>query len=208
MRKLLLLILFAFCASISMFAQDFKILFLNTETIRVGEKNLAVGDCFYKSETIHWSDAKQAMEVLSLQDNNQYVFASPDFKKRKMKSAQDFLVKSNRLSTRGSGSISSVARKLSDTIYAIDTTMIPVDYIPDESEYFYVMKMDRRFVLEFKDNHLIFSHEIWSENEPVEVDLFYHFADGEEECIKEGIQIIPLPKELKKVKKKKRFLFF
>ena len=205
MRKFLLLTLFMVCASISISAQDFKILFLNTETIRIGEKNLAVGDCFYKSETIHWSDAKQAMEVLSLQDNYQYVFASPDFKTRKLKSAQDYLVKSNRLSTRGSGSLFSVGRKLSDTIYAMDATMVPVDYVPDASEYFFVTNQGKRYVLAYDEGCIVFSPEVWANNGVTDVDLFYHHANGEEECIKEGIQIIPLPKELKK---KKRFLFF
>ena len=204
MRKLLILL--AICISTNAAAQDFEILFVNTGTVKIGRKELSAGDVFNQSDNIQWSDEKQAIKALSLSDNKQYIFVSEDFKEHKLKSAKDYLVKTNRLSTRGSGSLSSVGRKLSDTIYAMDTTMIPIDYIPDESEYFFVVKKDRRFVLEFQDNHLLFSPELWAENEPVEVDLFYHYADGEEECVKEGIQIVPLPKEIKK--EKKRFLFF
>ena len=204
MHKLLLML--SLCISLSATAQDFKILFVNTGTIRVGGKELKAGDVFNQDETIQWTEPKQAMKVQSLTDKQRYIFVSEDFSDHKMKSAKDYLVKSNRLSTRGSGSLSSVGRKMSDTIYVMDEEMIPIDYVPDESEYFFVTNGAGRFVLDFQDKHLLISPEIWADNEPVEVDLFYHYADGEEECVKEAIQIIPLPKELKQ--RKKRFLFF
>lgn len=203
MRKLFILL--AICISASAAAQDFKILFVNTGTVKIGGKELSAGDVFNQTDNIQWSDDKQAIKALSLVDNKQYVFASVDFKQRKLKSAKDYLVKTNRLSTRGSSSLSSVGRKMSDTIYAIDVTMVPVDYVPEESEYFFVTNQGERYVLAYDDGCIAFSPELWVNNDATLVDLFYHFANGEEECIKEGIQVIPLPKELKK---KKRFLLF
>ena len=206
MRKLFILL--AICISASAAAQDFKILFVNTGTVKIGGKELSAGDVFNQTDNIQWSNDKQAIKALSLADNKQYIFVSEDFKERKLKSAKDYLVKTNRLSTRGSGSLSSVGRKLSDTIYAMDATMVPIDYVPDTSEYFFVTNQGERHVLAYEDRCIVLSPEVWANNDVAVVDLFYHYANGDEECIKEGIQIIPLPKELKDLKKKKRFLFF
>lgn len=203
MRRFLLL--FAICLSVSATAQDFKILFVNTGTIRIGDKDLSAGDIFSQSETIHWSDAKQAMKVMSVSDKKQFIFAATDFKDRKMKSAKEYLVKTNRLSTRGSKSLSSAVRKMDDPIYAIDTTMVAIDYDPKESEFFFVTDGDRRINLELRDGYLLLTPDIWADNESVEVDLYYHYSDGTEECIKDGLLIVTLPKE---IKKNKRFRLF
>ena len=88
----------------------------------------------------------------------------------------------------------------------MDATMVPIDYVPDTSEYFFVTNQGERYVLAYEDGCIVLSPEVWANNDvAVVVDLFYHYANGDEECIKEGIQVIPLPKELKK---KKRSLFF
>ena len=104
MRKLFILL--AICISASAAAQDFKILFVNTGTVKIGGKELSAGDVFNQTDNIQWSNDKQAIKALSLSDNKQYIFVSEDFKERKLKSAKDYLVKTNRLSTRGSGSSS------------------------------------------------------------------------------------------------------
>lgn len=190
MRRLLLLL--AVFISIAASAQDYKILFLNTESIRIAGNNLKVGDCFNKSDKIQWADDKQAMKVLSLPDKKQFIFVSKEFKERKANTANVF-VQTNRLSTRGAGSLSGVARKLGDTVYTIGDTAVEVDYVPDSSEYFYLMLEGRRHQLEYKDGALLFTADIWGDNDSVEVDVFYRYADGTEECVSEGIRIIPLP---------------
>jgi hypothetical protein len=192
MRRLLFL--FAICISISATAQDFKILFVNTETVSIGGKDLVAGDVFNQSDTIQWSDAKQAIKALSLSDNKQYVFVSTDFKERKLKSAKDYLVKSNRLSTRGSGSLSSVERQIGETLYVIDSTEVSINYEPDESEYFFLLLDGNRFELSYKEGRLVFTPVIWTgKDEPITVDLLFHYADGYEECVIEELSIIPLP---------------
>lgn len=193
MRRFLLL--FAICLSVSATAQDFKILFVNTGTIRIGDKDLSAGDVFSQSETIQWSDAKQAMKVLSLSDKKQFIFAATDFKERKMKSAKEYLVKTNRLSTRGSGSLSSVVRQIGETLYVIDTTCVAISYTPDESEFFFLLCDGNRHELEYKDGKLIFTPDIWGGlQEPISVDLYYRYADDKDELVVDGLSIVPLPK--------------
>ena len=202
MRKLLLLL--TILISVSASAQDFKILFLNTETIRIGGKNLKKGDYFNQSDKIQWSNDEQAMRVLSLSDKKQFILVSNDFKERELKSAKDFMVKTHHLSTRGIGSLSTVARKLGETIYVIDTTVVVVNYLPDASEYFFVTFDGSRRTLDCKDGNLVLTPDIWAKNEPVNVCLLFHNADGIEEMVSESIQIVPLPEKISKTKKKKK----
>ena len=183
---------------------DYKILLLNTKTIQIGGKALSVGDCFNQSDPIKWADEKQAMKVLSLADNKQYIFTAAVFNKNKTKSIKDYWVHSNRLSTRGSGSLSSVARKLGDTIYAIDTTRVAVDYVPDEAEYFFLVRDGERFELPYQDGQLVLSPALWEGDVPTLYDLYFHYSDGEEECVTEELSINPLPKELPKKSRRQR----
>ncbi len=204
MRRFLflsLLVCFSFTAS----AQDFKIIFVNTGTIKIGGKDLGKGDVFNESDKIVWVDSKQAMTVLSLSDFKEYVFASPDFEQRKLKSTRDYLVKSNRLSTRGSGSLSSVERQIGETLYVMDTTRVAISYVPDETEYFFLVRDGNRYELEYKDGVLIFTPEIWGElQEPVTVDLYFRHSDNEEELVIEGLGIVPLPETIQTKKAKRR----
>ena len=191
MRKLFILL--AICISASAAAQDFSILFVNTGTVKIGGKELSAGDVFNQSDNIQWSNDKQAIKALSLSDNKQYIFVSEDFKERKLKSAKDYLVKTNRLSTRGSGSLSSVTRQVGETIYVMDSTRVPISYVPDESEYFFLLFGEKRHKLAHSEGNLFFDADIFNSEETLTADLYFHYADGEEECLIEGLCIILLP---------------
>lgn len=197
MRKLLVIL--ALIASVTTRAEDFKILFLNTESIKIGKTVRKVGDTFNDGEKIFWKDGKQAMKVISLDTKKQYVLVSEDFKQRKLKSAKDFIVKSNRLSTRGIGSLSAVQAQVGDKIYWVDPILIAIDYEPEEGEYFFLKYDDQVFPLKITDGQLVFDAKIWGDTEirPIETDLFFHYNDGDDELVSQGILIIPLPSEIK-----------
>ena len=139
-----------------MHAEEFRILYLNTENIKIGKTVYNVGDTFNDNEKIYWKDGKQAMKVISLDTKKQYVLVSEDFKKRKMKSARDFIVKNNRLSTRGQGNLSTVRRQIGDHIYLLDSILIPIDYEVEEGEYFYLKYKDKQQPLTMVDGQLLF----------------------------------------------------
>lgn len=192
MRKVLLLLLL--CVTTTAVAEDFKILFVNNGTIQIGGKAFERGDVFSDSEKIAWTDAKQAVKVLSMASHKQYVFVSTDFKERKLKSAKDYLVKTNRLSTRGRGSLSSVGRQIGETLFVIDTTEISISYELEEAEYFFLLWDGNRHNLTYNDGKLVFTPDIWAgKEEPITVDLLFHYADGDEECVIEELCIRPLP---------------
>ena len=196
MRKIVLLALLLL--SVSLRAEDFKILFINTESIKIGKTTRVAGDVFSDAEKIYWKDGKQAMKVLSLDTKKQYVLVSEDFRQRKLKSAKDFIVKNNRLSTRGIGNLSSVAALLGDRIYWLNPTLITIDYDLENGEYFFLKVKDKEIRLEMEDQQLVLDDHIWGDNNPspTEVDLYFHYKDGDNELVNSGILIIPLPSEI------------
>ena len=197
MRKLLLLSLCL--VSISLSAEDFKILFVNTESIKIDNKTCVAGDVFSDAGKIYWKDGKQAMKVISLDTKTQYVMVSEDFKLRKLKSAKDFIVKYHRLSTRGIGDLSSVASLIGKKIYWLDPTLIKIEFKPEDGEYFFLTAGDEKIKLDMDDQQLVLDERIWPEANPVpiETDLYFHFKNGDEQLVNSGIQIIPLPSEIK-----------
>lgn len=196
MRKIVLLALLLL--SVSLRAEDFKILFINTESIKIGKTTRVAGDVFSDAEKIYWKDGKQAMKVLSLDTKKQYVLVSEDFRQRKLKSAKDFIVKNNRLSTRGIGNLSSVAALLGDRIYWLNPTLITIEYEPEEGEFFFLKAKDEEIKLEMDGQQLILDERIWGASVPsqIETDLYFHYKDGENELVDPGVLIIPLPNEI------------
>lgn len=184
--------------SASVYAEDFRILFLNTDSIKIGKNECRVGDTFSDAEKIVWKDGKQAMKVISLETKRQYVFVSEDFKHRKMKSAKDFIVKNNRLSTRGLGNLSSVEAAIGDRIYWVDPILIAIDYEPEAGEYFFLNYSGKTVTLGIEDGQLVFDSRIWGDGEcaPVEAELYFHYKDGEDELVSPSVAITPIPEEI------------
>ena len=194
-RFILLLSLFA---SFSLYAEDFKILFVNSESIKIGKTVRKVGDTFSDTEKIYWKDGKQAMKVISLESQKQYVLVSEDYKKKKMKTAKDFIFKNHRLSTRGICRLSDVGEQVGDLIYWFDPTLITIDYEPEEGEYFFLRLDGTDLPLEMTEGQLVFDSKFWGDAEirPIEPDICFHYRDGEDELVIQGIVIIPLPSEI------------
>ena len=198
MRRIYLLALLFI--STSVMAEDFKILFVNTESIKIGNNTCVAGDVFSDSGKIYWKNSKQAMKVISLDTKTQYVMVSEDFKERKLKSAKDYMIKYHRLSTRGIGSLSSVASVIGDRLYWLNPTLIKIDFLPEEGEYFFLLTPDNEIIkLEIDDQQLVIDERIWGEAIPfpIETDLYFHYKDGEDKLVKYGILISPLPTEIR-----------
>ena len=194
-RFILILTLFA---SVSLYAEDFKILFVNSKSIKIGKTVRKAGDTFSDTEKIYWKDGKQAMKVISLESKKQYVLVSEDFKKRKMKTAKDFIFKNHRLSTRGIGRLSDVGEQVGDLIYWFDPTLITFDFDLEEGDYFFLRVDEKDLPIDIVDGQLVLDSRIWGNTEPrqIEADLFFHYNTGENELINPGILIVPLPSEI------------
>lgn len=196
MRKLLLFVMLF--VSTSLMAEDFKILFINTDSIKIGKNTCVAGDVFSDTGNIFWKDSKQAMKVISLDSKTQYVMVSEDFKNRKLKSAKDFVVKYNRLSTRGIGSLSSVASQIGEKLYWFNPTLIKIDYELEDGEYFFIMAGNKRIQLEMDDQQLVLDERLWGDENPapIEIDLYFHYQNGDDVLVNSGILVTPLPSKI------------
>lgn len=79
----------------------FKIIRLNTPTIKIGKRQLKVGDTFKEDNTIEWADSKQAMEVKDVSTGDSYKFSEKVFKTKGVTgSIADFFLKTSQGSSR------------------------------------------------------------------------------------------------------------
>ncbi len=65
MTRILFLIVGIFI-SLSTYA-DYRIVFLNTPTIKINGKSLKVNDVFHPSASVEWTSPKQAMKIVDSQ---------------------------------------------------------------------------------------------------------------------------------------------
>ena len=118
MRKYsFLLLLFSY---LQVYADDYRILQLNTNSIRIGNVQCEKGDTFSDEAPIYWSNEQQAIKAMNLKTKLIRVFACKAFTDVKAKGIKDYYIKSNHLSTRGGVvTFSDLVEELSDTIYIL-----------------------------------------------------------------------------------------
>jgi hypothetical protein len=139
--RIFTLIVVGLFAVLAVSAQEsYKILFLNSPCIRIGEKECKVGDCFDGNAPIHWDHDEQAMKVVCMDTQRQSIVVAKHFKSKGDKSLTDYLVQSRRLSTRGGAPLTPVELKryLSDKFYLIDSICVSTTLPTDGEHFFYV----------------------------------------------------------------------
>ena len=94
--------------------------------------------------------------------------------------------------------MSSVAERVGTKVYWVDPVKIAIGYEPDEGEYFLLRWDSHAVPIPMEDGQLVLDSSIWDGivPHPTVADLFFHYADGEEEIVGSDILIIPLPTEL------------
>ena len=180
------------------YADTYKLLYVNTETIKIGKKMLMAGDTFADSERIVWSSDKQAFKAQNLTNKKIRVF-SPRMMDDS-KNIEEYYLKQNQLSTRGR----ELDELLEDVVEAdyclmdsvrlktwIDTTdeeYFVLKYTIDGQNYSQRVEGSERFIMlrstmEGRDvtNNL---------PEELTVAVWYHFANGTEEVIAEDWTIV------------------
>jgi hypothetical protein len=123
--KKVVFIFTALCLSSALFADDYKILQMNTPSVKIGKQVCKTGDVFPDDSPILWSNDKQAIKAMNLKTKQIKLFAAKVFNDIKAKSIKDYFLKNNHLSTRGGMvSFSDLAEELSDTIYLYDMMQV------------------------------------------------------------------------------------
>lgn len=198
MRKaysLLLGLLFAF----AIWADNYKILQLNTSYVKIGNRNCIKGDVFSDESVIFWEQNKQAFKAQNLNTKEIKIFAEPDFRSKGVKTIKDYYVRTNLLSARGA-SISALD-EISDTIYLCDSIMMEIPVLMDSTHYFYITYNNEDTImnhrLNYKDQNFIIDKSLFDDNRmnrDILLDLYYHMPE-EEYLIKDSLTIVFIPWE-------------
>jgi len=167
--KKLALIISAMCFSITSLADNYKILQINTSSVKIGKQICKIGDVFPDAEPILWSNDKQAMKAMNLKTKQIKLFAAKVFQNMEAKSIKDYYLKNNHLSTRGGiNTFSDLAEELSDTIYLYDVVQVESPVMIDSlSSYLisYVQNGEKKWrTLMSTDEHFFFSRDLFGEN--------------------------------------------
>ncbi len=97
MRRITLFLLFA-CLSMYLYADKYKILFLNYPTLHINGKPAKVGDVFDDNAIVRWSKERQAMRVFNL-DKKKQILMVAHVVDPKGNSISDILTANKHLST-------------------------------------------------------------------------------------------------------------
>ena len=199
--KKLALIISAMCFSITSLADNYKILQINTSSVKIGKQICKIGDVFPDAEPILWSNDKQAMKAMNLKTKQIKLFAAKVFQNMEAKSIKDYYLKNNHLSTRGGiNTFSDLAEELSDTIYLYDVMQVesPVK-IDSLSSYLisYVQNGEKKWrTLMSTDEHFFFSRELFGEvidSNEFTITLYFRKKGLEDYLISEDIIVVLLP---------------
>lgn len=69
------------CGVLSISAQQYRILYLNTPSIRIGSQDKRIGDVFAAADPIQWQSNEQVMKVKNTETQDQYVLCQEQMQK-------------------------------------------------------------------------------------------------------------------------------
>lgn len=199
--KKLALIISAICFSISSMADNFKILQMNTPSVKIGNQICKAGDVFPDTEPISWSNDKQAIKAMNLKTKQIKLFAAKIFHNLEAKSIKDYYLKNNHLSSRGGiNTFSDLAEELSDTIYLYDVVQIESPVKLDSlSSYLisYVQNGEKKWrTLMSTDKYFFFNRELFGEDidcSEYTLTLYFRKKGMDDYLISNNIVVVILP---------------
>lgn len=118
------------------YADDYKILHMNSSVIKIGDRVCKIGDVFSDNDIIYWEQEKQAFKAQNTTSKVIRLFAEPEFKQSDVKTVKDYFLRKGRLSTRASMSLSELEDYLSDEFLLLDSICVETTEVTDSQHYF------------------------------------------------------------------------
>ena len=142
MRKSIMILLIVLVAA-SICADDYKILKMNTASIKIGNRTCQSGDVFSDKSIIYWKGDKQAFKAQNIRTKEIHLFTSPAFQTSGSKTIKEYYVKNNHLSTRGGiFNLDDFAEEIGDTLYLWERIKLESPYQLDSTSFFYLCYKD------------------------------------------------------------------
>lgn len=130
-------------ATAAIWADEYKIIRMNSSLIKIGNKACRPGDVFSDKSIIYWKGDKQAFKAQNLTTKEIHLFAAPAFQNNGSRTIKEYYVKKNLLSTRaGLFSLEDLEAQIGDTIYLWEKAKIESPYQLDSTSYFYLSYKD------------------------------------------------------------------
>jgi len=131
-RIFIILAYFLFCQSYSSSAKEYRIRKMwNCNKLKIGDKIKKTGDTFNDEMVIHWTNARQLMEVQDTSNGVVFKVAQKGFEKNKVKTLLELLTKENSM---GHRSFTFGEKYYTEKDYYLaDSLHIPVIDIPDSN---------------------------------------------------------------------------
>lgn len=140
-------------------AENYRILYVNTDSVRIGGRMLSAGDIFKETEDIQWTEDLQSIKVIGTDSRQILVLVAKEMEGKNKKSVFDYLMPVNAMSMAYRSEIFSIIFGDTDTTppipnteyshssrYLLDTLFLPV--LPDNEGGRYIMEYrhtDRTF---------------------------------------------------------------
>ena len=136
-------VLFILVVAATIWADDYKILEMNSASIKIGNRTCKSGDVFSDKSIIYWKGDKQAFKAQNVKTKEIHLFAAPAFQTCGSRTVKEFYVKNNHLSTRGGlFNLDDLAEEIGDTLYLWERMKLESPYLLDSTSYFYVCYQD------------------------------------------------------------------
>lgn len=195
MKRIILLVLSSMLSLSASFADNYKILYINTPSVTIDNKQLHVGDTFEEGAIINWDSEKQALKVLNLQTKKVRLFAAKQF--TQSKSIKDFYLKQNHLSTRGGEMMNEdeLREFLSGFFYMLDKIEFSTILAVDESAYFSIVIDGKEHALPEIDGNIVINRELFhATDDTVKVSVFYNdLLENKSILITDAMELEMLP---------------
>lgn len=201
-----LIVILVFVATL--FADNYKILQMNTLSVRIGNREYKKDDVFSDDSIIVWTKKKQAFKAQNTKTKEIHLFTEADFKLRNSKTIREYFIKTNHLSVRATGlSLSDLSEVLNSSVFSLLDTLTFESPIPlDSTRYYYVCykldnnvikkrlpSMDGRFVIVRSTLELIKPDS----NGVVEFSIYFRSEDvAEDYLLSDSMRVILLPLEI------------
>ena len=195
MKRLISLVLSSMLSVSVSFADNYKILYINTPSITIDNKQMHVGDTFDEKSQIKWVSDKQALKVLNVQTKKVRLFAAKQF--TQSKSIKDFYLKQNHLSTRGGEMMNEeeLREYLSGYFYMLDNLEFSTVLAVDENAYFSIVLDGKEWALPEIDGNIVIDRELFNaSNDTIKVSVYYNDkAEKQKILITDVMKIEMLP---------------
>ena len=200
MEKKIILVASLLMIACCVFADKYKVLYLNSPDIKVGNKTIVVGNVFDDKDAIKWTSEQQAMKVMNLNTNRVMVLAAKALKKKKSNSLYEYLTSTKHLSTRDLKKRRLVEEwQLDSILYLMDTLYISMPQRQSKSVVAkLVIRQDavKEIPLSHNGQYYILTRSIYCNNtpHPLKIDIIeYDPKQSWEYTVYRGLIVEPLP---------------